>query len=138
MTNGLKLAPDLCINARETTAEQAVKEIVKLRPEGYDGWDGVDGWLQHHLFGPLADVGCSRHPHCRSRRIPRIRYRYHQTAGHDSGRRSGREDRLQIPGFRLSGSHGDRISARIGARSERDDRALPRARDQERGEGMED
>jgi hypothetical protein len=43
MTRGFKLAPDLLLDASKTPAEDAVKEIVKLREEGYNGWDGADG-----------------------------------------------------------------------------------------------
>ncbi|WVQ81257.1 hypothetical protein IAT38_003379 [Cryptococcus sp. DSM 104549] len=39
------LAPDLVINAKETSAEDAVKQIVQLRPEGYVGWDGIDATI---------------------------------------------------------------------------------------------
>lgn len=45
MVRGFKLAPDLILDATKTTAEEAVKEIVKLRPDDYDGWDGADGPL---------------------------------------------------------------------------------------------
>jgi hypothetical protein len=45
MTRKFKLAPDLLLDATKTNAEDAVKEIVKLRPKDYDGWDGADGAL---------------------------------------------------------------------------------------------
>ncbi len=51
MTKSLKLAPDLCIDATKTTAAEAVKEIVRLRPKDYVGWDGVDG--EPHVHSPL-------------------------------------------------------------------------------------
>ncbi|WVF65585.1 hypothetical protein IAT40_000315 [Kwoniella sp. CBS 6097] len=42
LVKSFKLAPDLIIDASKTSAEDAVKQIVKLRPEGYKGWDGAD------------------------------------------------------------------------------------------------
>ncbi|WVQ93247.1 hypothetical protein IAU59_000313 [Kwoniella sp. CBS 9459] len=42
LVKSFKLAPDLVIDASKTSAEDAMKEIVKLRPEGYKGWDGAD------------------------------------------------------------------------------------------------
>ena len=55
MTRGLSLAPHLTFDATQTTAEDAVKEIVKLRPEGYVGWDGVDGTFKTPICFYLGD-----------------------------------------------------------------------------------
>ena len=46
MTRALRLAPDLCVDARNSTAAQVVEEIAKLRPKGYVGWEGADGQLR--------------------------------------------------------------------------------------------
>ena len=43
MTRTFKLAPDLLLDATETTAEEAVQLIKQLRPKHYVGWDGADG-----------------------------------------------------------------------------------------------
>ncbi|ORX39094.1 chaperonin 10-like protein [Kockovaella imperatae] len=45
MTEGLRLAPDLCIDATSLKAEEAVEEIHKLRPKGYEGWKGADATI---------------------------------------------------------------------------------------------
>lgn len=37
------LPPDIAINAKETSIEEAQKEVAKLRPDDYVGWPGVDG-----------------------------------------------------------------------------------------------
>jgi hypothetical protein len=37
------LPPDIAIDARKTSVEEAQKEIAKLRPDDYIGWPGVDG-----------------------------------------------------------------------------------------------
>ncbi|WRT69024.1 uncharacterized protein IL334_006006 [Kwoniella shivajii] len=42
LAKSLKLAPDLIIDASGTSPEEAMEDIVKLRPEGYKGWDGAD------------------------------------------------------------------------------------------------
>lgn len=38
-----ELRPDLILDASQTSAEDAMKEIKKLRPSDYFGWDGCDG-----------------------------------------------------------------------------------------------
>ncbi len=48
MTRKLELAPDVLIDASTTTAAEAVKEVIKLRPSGYAGWDGADGRSSSH------------------------------------------------------------------------------------------
>ncbi|OCF35536.1 hypothetical protein I316_02588 [Kwoniella heveanensis BCC8398] len=42
LVKSFKLAPDLVIDASKTSAKDTIKEIVKLRAEGYKGWDGAD------------------------------------------------------------------------------------------------
>lgn len=43
MTRAFKLAPDLLLDATETSAEEAVELIKQLRSKDYVGWDGADG-----------------------------------------------------------------------------------------------
>jgi len=43
LINGSNLPPDIAIDARKTSVEEAQKEIAKLRPDDYVGWPGVDG-----------------------------------------------------------------------------------------------
>lgn len=43
MTKKLDLAPHLTVDASQMKSEEVIKEIKKLRPEGYAGWDGADG-----------------------------------------------------------------------------------------------
>lgn len=40
------LPPDVAINAKETSIEEAQKQVAKLRPDDYVGWPGVDGMSQ--------------------------------------------------------------------------------------------
>ena len=72
---GMKLAPDLCFDATKTTAEDAVKEIVKLRPDGYEGWDGVDGGA-----APKSELTNSHIDHLGPPFSPAIRYGHHTAA----------------------------------------------------------
>jgi len=41
----LKLSPDLTIDASKTSVQDALREIKKLRPDDYFGWDGVDAMI---------------------------------------------------------------------------------------------
>ncbi|WWC73112.1 uncharacterized protein I206_107077 [Kwoniella pini CBS 10737] len=45
LVKSFKLKPDLIIDGSKIKEEEAMKEIIKLRPEGYEGWDGVDATI---------------------------------------------------------------------------------------------
>lgn len=37
------LPPDIALNARDISIEEAQEQVAKLRPDDYVGWPGVDG-----------------------------------------------------------------------------------------------
>jgi hypothetical protein len=43
MTRKLALTADLLVDGGKTSAEESRKEIEKLKPNGYVGWEGADG-----------------------------------------------------------------------------------------------
>ncbi|WWC64044.1 uncharacterized protein I303_106650 [Kwoniella dejecticola CBS 10117] len=45
LVRSFKLKPDVIIDGGKSSSEDAMKEIIKLRPEGYEGWDGVDATI---------------------------------------------------------------------------------------------
>ncbi|WVW79311.1 hypothetical protein I302_101278 [Kwoniella bestiolae CBS 10118] len=45
LVRSFDIAPDLVIDGRKTSSEDAMKEIIKLRPDGYEGWDGADATI---------------------------------------------------------------------------------------------
>ncbi|WVQ63959.1 uncharacterized protein L199_002116 [Kwoniella botswanensis] len=45
LARSFALSSDLVVDGGKTSPEEAVREIIKLRPEGYEGWDGVDATI---------------------------------------------------------------------------------------------
>lgn len=86
MTRQFELKPDLLLDARHTSAEEAVKEILKLRPDDYDGWDGADGKCSD-MVACMVKVDISCHTHRRPPLIPAIRsgYRTSPRTSHRGG-----------------------------------------------------